>query len=368
MEAVLGFVPEEEREKYSALTGQSLFYFGEGKSLRHKILAIAEEEGAEKAGYALKLLQSEGELSIASTGKDPQTGRLVTQEYRVEGPVMIFLTTTAIEIDEELLNRCLVLTVDEGIADALWVQPAAGDAGGALGAALLAWLAAHAGDGMQRRDTALALFWPELDAARARAAWRAARPRGTPRAARRSTPSSRGSAVDDLSLFVLDIVQNSIVAEAADIAVAIREDSAGDTLVLTVVDDGRGMDPATVQRAVDPFYTTRTTRKVGLGLPLFRNRVEQRLQFVGIATVVDRRGACRRARRIQAIRSARRVGGNAVEQRLQLVRVAGFIEFRPLAHVPAPCSGAAQDGARPIFSKIFSSFSASVAAVKGLTT
>jgi DNA primase catalytic core len=113
MEAVLGFVPEEEREKYSALTGQSLFYFGEGKSLRHKILAIAEEEGAEKASYALKLLQSEGELSIASTGKDPQTGRLVTQEYRVEGPVMIFLTTTAIEIDEELLNRCLVLTVDE---------------------------------------------------------------------------------------------------------------------------------------------------------------------------------------------------------------------------------------------------------------
>src|SRR5262249_36120534 len=55
----------------------------------------------------------EGELMIASTGKDPATGRLVTQEYRVEGPVMIFLTTTAVEIDEELLNRCLVLTVDE---------------------------------------------------------------------------------------------------------------------------------------------------------------------------------------------------------------------------------------------------------------
>ena len=73
-----------------------------------------EEEGAEKASYALKLLQSEGELTIASTGKDPQTGRMVTQEYRVEGPVMIFLTTTAVDIDEELLNRCLVLTVDEG--------------------------------------------------------------------------------------------------------------------------------------------------------------------------------------------------------------------------------------------------------------
>jgi len=52
-------------------------------------------------------------LTIASTGKDPSTGKLVTHQYRVEGPVMIFLTTTAIEIDEELLNRCLVLTVDE---------------------------------------------------------------------------------------------------------------------------------------------------------------------------------------------------------------------------------------------------------------
>ena len=82
-------------------------------NLKHKILAIVEEEGAERATYALKLLQSEGELTIASTGKDPETGRLVTHEYRVEGPVMIFLTTTAIEIDEELLNRCLVLTVDE---------------------------------------------------------------------------------------------------------------------------------------------------------------------------------------------------------------------------------------------------------------
>jgi len=113
MEAVLAFVPPEERVKYSALTGQALYYLG-GADLRHKILAIVEEEGAEKASYALKLLQSEGELTIASTGKDPATGRMVTQEYRVEGPVMIFLTTTAVDIDEELLNRCLVLTVDEG--------------------------------------------------------------------------------------------------------------------------------------------------------------------------------------------------------------------------------------------------------------
>jgi len=113
MEAVLAFMPEEERFRYSAMTGQSLYYLGQTQ-LKHKILAIAEEEGVRRAAYALKLLQSEGELTIASTGKDPATGNLVTQEYRVEGPVMIFLTTTAIEIDEELLNRCLVLSVDEG--------------------------------------------------------------------------------------------------------------------------------------------------------------------------------------------------------------------------------------------------------------
>jgi hypothetical protein len=112
MDAVLAFFPEEERIKYSAMTGQSLYYLGE-TNLKHKILAIVEEAGAEKASYALKLLQSEGELTIASTGKDPATGRMETQVYRVEGPVMIMLTTTAIDLDEELQNRCLTLSVDE---------------------------------------------------------------------------------------------------------------------------------------------------------------------------------------------------------------------------------------------------------------
>jgi DNA primase catalytic core len=113
LDAVLRFVPEEDRVVYSAMTGQSLFYMGE-MNLKHKLLAIAEEEGAHRASYALKLLQSEGELTIASTSKDPATGKLVTEAYHVEGPVMIALTTTAAEIDEELLNRCLVLSVDEG--------------------------------------------------------------------------------------------------------------------------------------------------------------------------------------------------------------------------------------------------------------
>lgn len=112
MNACLAMMPEEEQVKYSAMTGQSLFYMEE-TNLKGKILAIVEEEGAERASYALKLLQSEGELTIASTGKDPTSGRLVTHEYRVEGPVMLLLTTTAVEVDEELLNRCIVLTVDE---------------------------------------------------------------------------------------------------------------------------------------------------------------------------------------------------------------------------------------------------------------
>lgn len=112
MDTLLALVPEEDRVQYSAMTGQSLFYLGE-TDLKHKILAIAEEEGVRQAAYALKVLQSQGELTIASTGKDPATGMLVTQQYRVEGPVMLFLTTTAIDVDEELVNRCLVLTINE---------------------------------------------------------------------------------------------------------------------------------------------------------------------------------------------------------------------------------------------------------------
>jgi len=112
MEAVLAMVPPEDKTQYSAMTGQSLFYLGE-TDMQHKILAIAEEEGVRQAAYALKLLQSDGELTMASTGKDDVTGNLVTKQYKVKGPIMLMLTTTAIDVDEELMNRCLVLTVNE---------------------------------------------------------------------------------------------------------------------------------------------------------------------------------------------------------------------------------------------------------------
>ena len=112
MDAVLGLIPDEDKVRYSSMSGQSLFYMGE-VGLKHKVLAIAEEEGVRSASYSLKLLQSDGKLTMASTGKDPQTGRLTTMDYEVEGPVMLFMTTTSVDLDEELMNRCITLTVDE---------------------------------------------------------------------------------------------------------------------------------------------------------------------------------------------------------------------------------------------------------------
>lgn len=112
VEGVLDLIPPEDRFNYSAITGQSLYYVG-ADALKHSVLSIAEEQGARRAGYALKLLQSEGRLTIASTGKD-SAGRMRTEPYSVEGPIALVFTTTSIDIDEELLNRCIVLTVDEG--------------------------------------------------------------------------------------------------------------------------------------------------------------------------------------------------------------------------------------------------------------
>lgn len=112
MEAILAFVPEEERIKFSMMTGQSLYYM-QSRDLKHKIIAVSEEEGVERAKYAIKILQSEGRITIATTVKDPASGLPDTQEFLVEGPVMFLLTTTSVEIDEELQNRCLILMINE---------------------------------------------------------------------------------------------------------------------------------------------------------------------------------------------------------------------------------------------------------------
>jgi DNA primase catalytic core len=111
-DAVLSLVPEEDRFEMTAVSSRALFY-AQSDALKHKALSIAEQEGAESATYSLKLMQSAGKLSIMVPVKDPETNEMTTQTRTVEGPVALFLTTTAAEINDELQNRFLVLTVDE---------------------------------------------------------------------------------------------------------------------------------------------------------------------------------------------------------------------------------------------------------------
>ena len=111
MDTILAMAPPEDVIQLSNLTSQALYYLPPD-ALRHKTLAICEDQGLAEAAYALKLLQSDGRLTHATVAKAVD-GRAVTQFHCVEGPVQLFLTSTSQAIDEELLNRCLVLAVDE---------------------------------------------------------------------------------------------------------------------------------------------------------------------------------------------------------------------------------------------------------------
>jgi DNA primase len=112
MKAALNMMPEEDVLLYSALTGQALYYM-QDKDLKHKLLAVEEDRGAEKAEYIIKMLQTEGKANIATTIKDPGTGHMSTSDYWIEGPVSCWKTTTALWVDEEVLNRFLVIATDE---------------------------------------------------------------------------------------------------------------------------------------------------------------------------------------------------------------------------------------------------------------
>jgi hypothetical protein len=81
--------------------------------------------------------------------------------------------------------------------------------------------------------------------------------------------------VKDLSLHILDIVQNAITAEATLIEIGIDEDRQTDTMTLSVKDNGKGMAAEVLEKVSDPYYTSRTTRRVGLGIPLLKQNAMQ---------------------------------------------------------------------------------------------
>jgi len=74
--------------------------------------------------------------------------------------------------------------------------------------------------------------------------------------------------MEDFSLHILDIVENSVTARADKIEIRISEDKKNDLLSVEIIDNGTGMDKETVKKVLDPFYTTRTVRRFGFGLPL----------------------------------------------------------------------------------------------------
>ena len=92
----------------------------------------------------------------------------------------------------------------------------------------------------------------------------------------------------ELSLNILDVAKNSVVAGAENIYISLVTDSDG-LLTLTIKDDGCGMSEETVQNVTNPFYTTRKTRKVGLGLPLLKLAAEQTGGYLRLASSKDAR-------------------------------------------------------------------------------
>jgi hypothetical protein len=113
-DAVCKFVPPESAVQYTRMTGQSLFYRDQN-SLKHKVLAIEEEEGMQEAMYAIKTLISSQKLSIVATRTDAKTGKFGVDEYTVTGPVVVMVSTTRPGgLDDETRQRFLILTIDEG--------------------------------------------------------------------------------------------------------------------------------------------------------------------------------------------------------------------------------------------------------------
>ena len=80
--------------------------------------------------------------------------------------------------------------------------------------------------------------------------------------------------MQEIAMNILDIAYNSIKAQANLIKIIIHDSSKLNIINIQIIDNGIGMDKTTVKNVIDPFYTTRTTRKVGLGVPMFKENIE----------------------------------------------------------------------------------------------
>lgn len=112
---VVSLVPDEDKVLYTRMTDQALFY-QTPNALKHKVLVLEEAEGLGGAAYSLRALQSSKQLAIATTSKDAMTGKMRTEQYVVQGPVAVLLTTTSAALDEETASRFLTVTIDESAA------------------------------------------------------------------------------------------------------------------------------------------------------------------------------------------------------------------------------------------------------------
>ncbi len=81
--------------------------------------------------------------------------------------------------------------------------------------------------------------------------------------------------MEDLSLHILDVAENSVDAGATRVEISIEEDAENDLLTIVIADNGKGMDEKTMKTATDPFFTTKTVRRVGLGLPFLKQAAEE---------------------------------------------------------------------------------------------
>jgi len=105
-------VPPQECVHLSRITPQALYYM-EKCALKRKVLIIEEKEGSRDSDYSIRVLQSKKVLRLAVPVKDPQSGKMKTTTFEVEGPVVVIETTTKTDINPENASRCYIIYLDE---------------------------------------------------------------------------------------------------------------------------------------------------------------------------------------------------------------------------------------------------------------